>query len=37
VVFHENENNDGTMNDTSVWHISNENDDHVRIDAVVEQ
>ena len=37
VVFHENANKDDTMNDTGVWNISNDNDDYVKIDAVVEQ
>ena len=37
VVFHENVDNGGKMNDIGVWHIYNDNYNHVKINAVVEQ
>ena len=36
VVFHENENKGDKMNHTSVWHTSNHNENHVKINVVVE-
>jgi transposase InsO family protein len=35
VVFHENADKGDKMNDTDVWHSSNDIDDHVKIDAMV--
>ena len=32
VVFHENVDKSDKMNDIGVWHISNDNDNHVKID-----
>ena len=37
LVFHENADKGDTMNDTGVWHTSNDNDTRVKIDAYVEQ
>ena len=36
VVFHENANKNDKMNDTDVWHIFNDNDNRVKIDAIVQ-
>ena len=37
VVFHENVDKGDKMNDIGVWHNSNDNDDHAKIYAVIEQ
>ena len=36
MVFHDNADKDDTLNDTGLWYISNDNDDYVKIDVVVE-
>ena len=36
VVFHENAGKCDKMNDTCVWNTSNDNNNHVKIDVVVE-
>ena len=37
MVFHDNTDKNGILNDSDVWNIFNDNDDYVKIDAIVQQ